>query len=332
VAFHKFSTVDGFVVIDLDGAPTSTGVVRCAPTILPGGAAELARTLTYSYATLGMQRGGASAGINARDDERDGAVAAFVAEVAPMVASAQFLPDAGKGVSDADLSPLRSSDPRTAVDATTHDTLVAAGSVAAAEHALGALDGRSVAIEGFAANSAPLVNALLERGAKVVAVASGKGCVADPAGIPADELAKGARAIGDGAAPAFTVFATECDAVFTGSKMGALDHRGAELVRAKAVVPTGPVPVTAKALAALRRAGVVTLPDFLVLAGPLLGAWGSADRTIAALSDEVVATVLGVLDEVSSHPDGPLLAACYRAEAFLQTWRDTLPFGRPLAA
>jgi hypothetical protein len=41
--------------------------------------------------------------------------------------------------------------------------------------------------------------------------------------------------------------------------------------------------------------------------------------------------VVAVLDEVLDHADGPLLGACYRAEAFLRTWRDTLPFGRPLA-
>jgi hypothetical protein len=38
-----------------------------------------------------------------------------------------------------------------------------------------------------------------------------------------------------------------------------------------------------------------------------------------------------VLDEVLEHEKGPLLAACYRAETFLRTWRETLPFGRPLA-
>jgi hypothetical protein len=31
------------------------------------------------------------------------------------------------------------------------------------------------------------------------------------------------------------------------------------------------------------------------------------------------------------HPSGPLLGACEQAEAFLATWCDELPFGRPLA-
>jgi hypothetical protein len=42
--------------------------------------------------------------------------------------------------------------------------------------------------------------------------------------------------------------------------------------------------------------------------------------------------VRSLLDEVAGHPDGPLLASCYRAEAFLATWQTKLPFGRPLAA
>ena len=43
-------------------------------------------------------------------------------------------------------------------------------------------------------------------------------------------------------------------------------------------------------------------------------------------------TVTGILDEVATHEEGPLLGACARAEAFLGTWRPSLPFGRPLAA
>jgi hypothetical protein len=40
--------------------------------------------------------------------------------------------------------------------------------------------------------------------------------------------------------------------------------------------------------------------------------------------------LLGALGEVLPHEQGPLLGACLRAEAYLATWRDELPFGRPL--
>ena len=124
----------------------------------------------------------------------------------------------------------------------------------------------------------------------------------------------------------------DCDVLFAGSKMGAVDHKGAAFVKAKAVVPTGAIPVTAKALAALRRADCVTLPDFVVLVGPLLAAWDESGADLDALEATTRETIAGILGEVAGHESGPLLGACERAEAFLRTWRTTLPFGRPLAA
>mgnify|MGYP003383856290 CR=1 FL=1 len=45
----------GFVLIDLPNAPESTGIVRWARKILKDGATSLARSMTYSYASLGMK-------------------------------------------------------------------------------------------------------------------------------------------------------------------------------------------------------------------------------------------------------------------------------------
>ena len=39
----------------------------------------------------------------------------------------------------------------------------------------------------------------------------------------------------------------------------------------------------------------------------------------------------GAYTDVIGHDEGAYLGACYRAEAFLRTWQETLPFGRPLA-
>jgi glutamate dehydrogenase (NAD(P)+) len=339
VAITKLTTVEAFVVVDLPAGDTgdpaalvSSGIVRCAPSILQSGAADLARSLTYSYASLGMARGGASAGINAPADARADAIRAFVAEIEPLVAAGTFLPDPGKGVGDDDLAPLRAADPRADVPTKVRDRLVAIGAVAAAEHAVGGLDGRAVAIEGYDEAARQLVGVLIERGAKVVAVSTPKGSVRDDAGLSPFELAKGAGIVGEGADPAFKVLGVPCDVLFTGSKMGAVDHKGAAFVTARAVVPIAPIPVTAKALAALRRAGTVVLPDFVVLTGPLLAAWGAAGRDTETLEAETAGTVAAILAEVSAHPEGPLLGACERAEAFLRSWRAALPFGRPLAA
>jgi len=77
------------------------------------------------------------------------------------------------------------------------------------------------------------------------------------------------------------------------------------------VVPTVRLAVTTRALAMCSRRGIVVLPDFVVLGLP-------ADRAAAVVVD------------VFDHADGPVLGACERAEAFLGTWQDELPFGRPI--
>ena len=111
---HKFSDVDAFVALalDLPGAEAASGPVRWARKVLQGGAKDLARSQTYTYAVLQMHRSGASAGISAEAPVRAEAVAAFVAEAAALVADRVYLPDAAKGVSDQDLAPLRGGDPR----------------------------------------------------------------------------------------------------------------------------------------------------------------------------------------------------------------------------
>jgi hypothetical protein len=40
----------------------------------------------------------------------------------------------------------------------------------------------------------------------------------------------------------------------------------------------------------------------------------------------------GLVGELRGHAEGPFLGACLRAEDFLRSWQDALPFGRPLAA
>jgi glutamate dehydrogenase/leucine dehydrogenase len=122
-----------------------------------------------------------------------------------------------------------------------------------------------------------------------------------------------------------------CDVLCVGSKVGVVDHENVASVKATTIVPVAPLPITARGLANATRAGIVVLPDFLTLAGPLLAAWpgDDADATslLAAADQQIGAAVADVLD----HDGGPLLGACERAEAFLLTWRDDLPFGRPIA-
>ncbi len=340
---HKFSDVDAFVALDLDGAEAASGPVRWARKILQGGAKDLARSQTYTYAALQMRCSGASAGINAEAPGRGEAVAAFVAEAAALVADGTYLPDAAKGVGDQDLAPLREADPRNA------DRLDAFGSqcdglsaAAAADAAVG-LDGRTAVIEGFSAGGPSLAEAVSQRGGRVVGLATAEGSLADEGGFDPGALAEawsahGDKALGalagsgDGLAEPWALWGLAADVVFAGSKMGAIHHGIAEGLDCRALVPSGRLAYTSKALAVCRRGGIAAVPDFVALAGSTVAAWSSPDAGDEEVRAEIARAVAALMDEALDADDGPFLGACYAAEAFLSTWQDELPFGRPLAS
>ncbi len=342
----ELTTVDGFIAVDLhDPDTTSVGIVRSAPKILQSGAIELARSLTYTFAVLEQQRSGASAGVNAAPADRPEAIAAFVDEVRPMVEAASFLADPGKGVEPGDIEPLGEVDPRSPLrldrieGSVLTDHLTGVGAAAAASAAAGDLDGRAVAIEGFDRQGPALARQVVEWGGKVVALSTSAGSVTAPTGFDIASVDATWRAEGDQMVarlgevdPAWKIFGAPCDVLFTGSKMGALSHQGAGFVKASVVVPSAPIPVTTKAFAVLRRAGTTVVPDFVSTAGPVFAMWPADDATAASVEAEAVSTITDLMGELGSHAEGPLLGGCYKAEAFLATWRESLPFGRPLAA
>ena len=341
---HKFTTTEAFVAIDLADAEASSGPVRLARKVLQGGAKDLARSQTYTFAALGMKRGGASAGISADSSERDGALAAFVAEVAAMVADGTYLPDAAKGVTESDLAPLRDADERdTARLAGAAPTFVdrceGLSAAVVAHHTAAGLDGRSVAIEGFGANGASLAAAAIERGATVAAISTTAGTVRSAAGFEADALHDAWSATGPAMVETLgevtdpsEIFGSGADVFFVGSKMGVVNHEVANRMEdASVVVASGRLPLTARALAVLRRAGVAAPADFISLAGSTLALWGDANRSEAEILAGINEDIGDMTAEFRAHDDGPFLAACFEAESFLRSWQERLPFGRPLA-
>jgi uncharacterized membrane protein len=340
----KLNAAKGFLLLDLDDAPVSVGLARSAPSILQSGAANMARSISYTFATFGIQAGGAQLGVNAKPDERAAAVTAAIGEVTPLVEGGKLLLDPGRGISPDDLAPLRAHDRRPAWlfegsdEATTAEHLIAVGACAAAAAADQPVEGRRVAIEGFGPAGLALARLVADRGGSVIAISTGAGTVSQPDGFDTARLAEAWAASGDGLVkalgappePAWAILGSDVDVLFVGSKVGVVTHETADQVKAAGVVPIGPVPVTTKALLALQRRGIVVVPDFLALAGPHLAAFaGTEDRleaTTAATSSISEATATAARDA-----DGLFLGACRQAEEFLRSWQSTLPFGRPLA-
>ena len=306
VPFRKLTSTDAFVVTDLADAPFATGVVRRARKILPDGARLLARTGTYAWAVHRQQVSGASAGINAEDDGAAEAVAAFVTELTADVTAGTLSLSPAKGVTVEQFAPLVAVDPfrstlERATDAgTLGDLLLAAGVAAAADRALGGLDGRTVALETTGPSTAAVAAALAARGAVV------------------EQLDRAA------------VLASDADVLCCGSATGMVDHTVAADLAHRVVVPVGPVPVTARGLAVARRRDITVLPDFVTTSGPLV-AHGATDEEDEALVTLASDTVGGLVGAILDHPENPTLGACALAEEFLSTWQPSLPFGRPMA-
>jgi hypothetical protein len=287
VRIQKLESTDAFVVWDLEEAEHSAGIARLAPKILQEGAEMLARSVTYSFAAFGVKASGASAGINAKPDARDAAIAAFVGELESPASSRALALHAGNGLSDTDLAPLSHSEFAPLTD----DELAAYSAVAATEAILGSLSDKTVAVVG----TGPVVDA--------AAIALGD---------------KGAN-VNDGGLDA------PVDALLVAGKSGVIDHETADGVKAGAVVPLTPIPVTAKAYAVFRRAGITYVPDFIALAAPLLAAFDAQHET------EPVDRVREMVTELVPHGPDAWLVAAGLAEGFLSTWQPSLPFGRPLA-
>lgn len=251
---QRLSSTSGFIVWDLEAASTSAGIVRLAPKVLQDGAALLARSVTYTFAAFGIPgHGGASAAVNAKPDERDTALAAFVEEIRPLAEDSQLRLWPGLGVTSIDLDPLGWDDP--------DPGLLAKGALAAAKAALtddgdGGLADRTVTVVGAGPAVDATAGAVKEAGAELTEIR----------------------------------FSAETDVLFVEGKAGCLDHTIAETVQARVVVPLSPVPVTARALAVLGRSDSIVVPDFLSTAAPLLATYdpegGDPPERIAAAVED----------------------------------------------
>lgn len=344
MGLHKLESTDAFIVRDLDDDAAAAGVVRMARKILQGGAKEMARAKTYQYASFGMKVAGASAGINAEGDARSAALEAFAGEIAAQVESGELLLDPGKGVQGDTLATLLDVDPRN--DArrrvvggdTQHARLTALGLTCSVAQVLSELSGRTVAIEGFNSTGVAVARSFAEYGAKTTQLSTAKGTVARDEGFDVDELSSLFAEHGPDmvdhlgeSAPANAVFAADVDVLAVGSKMGVVNHWGAEKVKAKVLAPWGTLPFTTKAMLVMRANGTVVLPDYVTTAGPLFADFPPNGADQPDIEASVCSSLAALTDELMKGADGPTMEAAYRAESFLSTWVEKMPFGRPFA-
>jgi glutamate dehydrogenase (NAD(P)+) len=341
----ELSSVPGFVVFDLPGAAESAGGTRLAPDVSAAEVALLARAMTYKFAALGAQTGGAKAGVRGDPANRAGKaelMARFCAEIAPLAEAGRLLTGPDMGTTEEDFAPLREYRAAPAaigavVDGVPfEDLLTGFGVAVAAEAALserwgGGWTGRSVAIEGFGKVGGGVAREVTRRDGRVAAVSTVAGCLADPAGLDVERLLALRRAHGDAcvrhyglpARPPGELFtAVDADVVVPGTRPGAISARSAGSLPpgVRVIAPAANVAYTAPGADVLAQRGIVALPDFVCNAGAVIGYRGAADATPDQVLADVEATIADLIHEALRHPSGPLAGACERAGQFLRGW------------
>jgi glutamate dehydrogenase/leucine dehydrogenase len=354
----ELSSVPGFVVFDLPGAPVCAGGTRLAPDVSAAEVALLARAMTFKFAALGEQVGGAKAGLAGDPADRAakaGLMARYCAEIRPLVDTGRLLTGPDMGTSEEDFAPLRERHAaptaiRAIVDGVPfEDVLTGFGVVIAAETALraatgsapgGGWTGRSVAIEGFGKVGGGVAREVASRGGRVVAVSTVAGCIADPAGLDVERLLELRRAHGDDCVaryglpvgPPGRLFTVAADVVVPGARPGVLDSQGARSLppSVRVIAPAANVPYTAAGADVLHRRGIVALPDFVCNAGAVLGYRANRAATPQQVLADVEERISGIILETLGHPDGSLAGAGQRAAKFLRGWWGEPP-GPPFA-
>jgi glutamate dehydrogenase (NAD(P)+) len=341
----ELGAVPGFVVFDLPGVPVSAGGTRLAPDVSVAEVALLARAMTYKFAALGQQVGGAKAGVRgdpADRASRDALMARFCAAIGPLADAGRFLTGPDMGTAEEDFAPLRE---RRAVPAAIRavvdgvpfeDVLTGYGVAAAAETVLrarwgGGWDGRSVAIEGFGKVGGGVAREVIRRGGRVAAVSTVAGCVADPSGLDVERLLELRREYGDACVvryglpagpPGLLFTAVNADVVVPGTRPGTIGGRAAGLLPpgVRVIAPAANAPYTAQGAEVLRRRGIVALPDFVCNAGAVIGYRSAADATPDEVLAAVDATITELIGAALRHPDGPFAGARELAGTFLRGW------------
>jgi glutamate dehydrogenase (NAD(P)+) len=335
--------VDAFVVFDLDDALHSAGGTRLAPDVTEREGALLARAMTYKFAVLGHPLGGAKGLVRASVEERGSAMASYCEEIEPLVTASRFATGPDLGTFEADFAPLRAAtwEPHvmnSIVDGVAfEDVLTGFGVTVAADVALGGLEGRTVAIEGFGKVGAGVAREITRRGGSVVAVSTLSGCVADPGGIGLDDLWEARAAHGDHLVSALgrpclprdALFEIGADVLVPGARVGVLDEKRAARVDALAVVPAANVPYTKAGLATLHDRDVAAHPDFVCNAAAVIGYTTPASAARQAVLDRVEQTIGDLVRACNADPRGPFAGASAIAEEFLRSWR---PGGGPQPA
>ncbi|HEY5665427.1 MAG TPA: Glu/Leu/Phe/Val dehydrogenase [Gammaproteobacteria bacterium] len=337
------------LVVDNVAAGPSIGGVRLAPDVSLDECFRLARAMTMKNAAAGLAHGGGKAvifGDPAMDvTEKEQVIRGFASAVRHVV---DFIPGPDMGTNELAMAWVRDEIGRSVglprelggipldeIGATGFGLAVAA-EIAASEAGI-ELEGARIAVQGFGSVGTHAARRLIERGAKLVAVADSRDTVADPAGLDAEALialkTEGRHVVDLDAGHKLAreaIIGVDCDILIPAARPDAVNAGNAEMVKARMIIQGANIGVTEAAESILRERGVVCPPDFISNAGGVICAAveyheGTESQAFATIEEKISANMNEVLDRARrtgcSYREAAVTMATDRVRAAMRTRR-----------
>ena len=288
--------MQGVVVVDTMSLAGAGGGTRMLPDISTEEIFGLARAMTYKFAVMDLPIGGSKAGIWGDPAmpraKKDGILKAFGRAIKPLLeAGVNVASDMGTDDDDVDRMYEGAGIPHRSTGLTKHQIDgeplenhatgygVVVAAQAGCEYIGVAMQGASVAIEGFGKAGGGVARYIVEAGARVVALSNIDGTLYNPDGLDIRTLLEARRSQGDRALSAYqaaqrlsreAIYTLPVDILIPGARPYVITKDNAEQIRAKVISCIANIPITAEAEAVLFRKNIHAIPDFISNAGGVI--------------------------------------------------------------
>lgn len=317
----------GFLVIDNTALGPGKGGIRMTPSVTVGEVFRLARTMTWKNALAGIPFGGAKAGLvvqkGVTGEDKKKLVQSFARALKPFVPKKYIAgPDVNSGEAEMQwfAEAVRkwnaaTGKPKDFCDGGTcglpHELGSTGFGVAhatrTAADVLGiALNGATVAIEGFGNVGTFAMKHLVEFGATVIAVSDSRGAVRRDAGLDYETLSvvKAKRSVADYpngiAISQNELFGLPVDIIITAAVTDAINEKNKDTIKAKLVVEGSNIPMREEIENELWEGGVAIVPDFVANSGGVISSYAEyrgydSERMFALVKEKTTKLTRAVL-------------------------------------
>ena len=323
----------GILVVDNVAAGPSIGGLRMAPDVSLEECARLARAMTLKNAAAGLKHGGGKS-VLFGDPKMPGADKAQLvrAFACALRGEADYIFGPDMGTDEQCMAWVKDEIGRAVglpreIGGIPLDEIGATGwGVAnaievAAPFAELALEGATVAVQGYGAVGRHAMGFLAGMGAKLVAASDSRGTIIDHGGLDPQKLAEIKRQggavtdySGGETASRDAIIDVDCDIWIPSARPDVINADNVDRLNTRLVAQGANIPITDDAEIILHERGIVNIPDFIANAGGVICAaveyaGGSETGALETIAEKVRFNTLAVLERAASAGTTPRAAA-----------------------